>query len=568
MNNYNSNYNLFLNVYVLYFTAIISQAPSSVDREVDIEIDTERERRTSCCVYFALVLFGLSANLVSNAIWIQLPALSTKLPEKQYLSVFLLGLLELGNISGLCYLLARRCSRTGVSEIPLMYIGVILSITCSLVLGFFWDYTIDFLHSSHSLTIILCGLVAGQISGLAGITYIPFGSRLKAGYITAILLGDGFAALLPHIVGVAEGLSIPMECKPTQDHVFNINRTRFSFSMNRGGRHRPSTTPIPMTPPKLRFPEYYFFLSIAGLTVISGFALILLRYVPSIRFEYDDVRVECMDEVEVINPREMGIEDENEELWQTQPQCDGTYILDDGSVRQSLRTDGIAVRPSNGASPAKKPGVHFRGAQVERPRVSSRSSSQPSRHTSTGSEIRDLTDPLQSKDIENRIPSFTILMLITFWVTAVTQGPLSTVRAHACLPQGNNAFFIGTLVMNVVNIITCLAVLRLSSKMKVTLVVAFTSLGTIMLTYFVALIAFSHESEAKEHSPLFGSMGELLAVSSLNYLLGTLKGGREGGRDGGMDGRTEQRMEGGREGWTDGWTDGGSFSESHKLCIR
>ena len=283
----------------------------------------------------------------------------------------------------------------------------------------------------------------------------------------------------------------------------------------RGGRFRPSTTPIPITPPKLRFDEDYFFFTISGLVLLSGFAFCILRFTPSIRFEYDEVRVECMDDVELISGRPPGIEDEPEDVWQAQlPNCgECTFVLDDGSLRQTLRTDGHAPRPGNGTSPAKKPFVHFRGPHLFDSHRGSRSSSQMSRHTSTGSEFRDLTDPLQSKDIENKIPSFTLLMMILFWVTAVTQGPLSSVRAHACLPQGNNAFYIGTLLISMVNVVTCLIVLRLSPKMKVTLVVAFTSLGTILLTYFVALIAFSHESESRETSPLFGSTGELLAVS-------------------------------------------------------
>ena len=328
--------------------------------------------------------------------------------------------------------------------------------------------------------------------GLAGVTFIPYTAGLKAGYITAVLLGDCLASLLPHAIGIAEGLATSPDCKP--DPTANFNRTTFIYRVN---RQHTSTTPMPPTPPKLRFPEYVYFYSMCGLTLISCMCFLILRYVPSMRFEYEQVHVECMDEVELTGSRGPGAIEDNDCRAHGEG---GAYVLDDGSVRGTLRHDGIGNQ-SQHASPHRSQ-VHFR----DKTRTSFRSAS----HTSTS---------------EHKVPSFLLLMAITWWASAVTYGPLSSVKAHACLPVGNMSFFIGTLLTNGGAAITCLIVLKLSPRLKVTLVVAFTCLGTILLTYFVALIAFSHQSESREDSPIFGNFGELLAVSLWFTALGYLPGG-------------------------------------------
>ena len=166
-----------------------------------------------------------------------------------------------------------------------------------------------------------------------------------------------------------------------------------------------------------------------------------------------------------------------------------TTVLDDGSIRHSYSPkNNKEVRISNQQN----------NLQMRKP-------------------IRPLKPVTHSfspnSSIDAQIPSFTLLMAITWWASFVTFGPLSSVKAHACLPVGNLSFFIGTLMTNAGSVVTCLVVLRLSPNIRITLVVAFTCLATILLTYFVALIAFSHQSESRENSPIFGSFGELLAVS-------------------------------------------------------
>ena len=250
---------------------------------------------------------------------------------------------------------------------------------------------------------------------------------------------------------------------------------------------------------------------------------------------------------------------EDDDPWQAN--CDNVRILDDGSIRGSVQQDGYATAAAAAAanrqnqhpnyaadspnkrhtaeSPKKVPPylespvnrfsnspmvVNKRQSDadrvtfskstinthstptISRTRLSSRSSSQRSRFTSTGSDFRETV---------SRQPSFslTLLMTIVFWCSAVIHGPLSSVKSHSCLPVANHFFLFGTILSNIAGIIACIATHRYVGKMSITIIVALTSLGTILLTYFVALLAFSHASESSEQSLIFSKAGELLGVS-------------------------------------------------------
>ena len=60
--------------------------------------------------------------------------------------------------------------------------------------------------------------------------------------------------------------------------------------------HRPSTTPIPMIPPDLRFNESIYYFIILGLLSLGGITFLMLRYLPSMRFEYEENHIETAED--------------------------------------------------------------------------------------------------------------------------------------------------------------------------------------------------------------------------------------------------------------------------------
>ena len=365
-------------------------------------------------------------------------------------------------------------------------------------------------YGHHSVVYLAGAFCVTQITCLASVTYIPFVSRMKATYISAVLLGEATAGLLPHVLALAQGVGTPPECQPETPE----NRTWVLSGWR--ARLRPSTTITPDIPPRLRFNESIYFFTIAAIVCLSGLAFLAVRCVPSVQFEYDEVYIDSMDDVE-LSGRPVAIEDDGDDMWKT-GRVGGPgrpVVLDDGSVHQPfVRTGVTSCRPglkpniftnTPEATPTKSR-VHLNqhGLFQARGRVSSHTSSQSRQTSSSNQKVRFGAQ---------RPPSLCLMLTITFWASLITHGPLSSSKAHACLPVGNNAFLAGTIFTKVASIVAVIVTFRVNPYSRVTLVVAFTSLGTILLTYFFALIAFSYESESKEDSPIFGNTGELLTVS-------------------------------------------------------
>lgn len=464
----------------------------------DLALIEAHAKRTSCGVYFAVCLFGMAASLGHNALWIMVPVSGKQLPEDARIPQYLVGLLELGNISAITFVLTRRCSRRGaVTEAPAIYFSIVVSIAAMALLALFWEQQYIVSYGSYSLVYLAAAFGICQVTCLSAMTYIPFVSRLKATYITALLLGEALATLIPHKLAIGEGISLPPPCPDKGE-----NR---SFTMSGWRTRFLSTTTIkPATPPPLLFNVSIYFYVMTGLLCLSGFCFLILRCIPSIRFEYDQIQVDTMDGVELGDSggRGQNIEDDIDNAWNAgngNTTVDGAraVILDDGSIKQPFAR--VHTQSQATHSPAGTPKKH----QSKQIRI--RAPASPAALT--------VTEAKSGESCMDLAPSFCLLMLITFWTSLFLFGPLSSVKAHGCLPIGNKAFFAGTILTALTPIVVIIISLLVNSDSKVTLVVAFTSLGTILLTYFVALIAFSHESESKEESPIFGNKGELLTVS-------------------------------------------------------
>ena len=127
-------------------------------------------------------------------------------------------------------------------------------------------------------------------------------------------------------------------------------------------------------------------------------------------------------------------------------------------------------------------------------------SSQQSKHSAASSQRIPPTRP----------HTFPLLIIITFWTSLIVQGPLSSVAAHACYPTGDDYFIFGSLVANGAMLLGCVMSMRLYRGSRVKVIIALTSLGTITLIYFAALIGFNHTMADK--SQIFQSNGEMLSV--------------------------------------------------------
>ena len=494
-------------------------SPANTNKVSDVSDDVNH-KTWSCRIYIVVTLFSISATLGLDALWVTSPVSSRHLPEGHRISTYLVCFILAGNIGSVAYLILRKCTnhRT-VHEVVPIYGCLLISIVACGLLALFWDQQGVVEHREHSVAYLAAALCLAIVACVGNVTFVPFVSMMKASYITAVLMGEALAGIIPHLVAIGQGIGEPPNCPPEQV----ANRTWILSGWR--VRLRPTTTQAPVIPPPLRFNESIYFFVMTGVLCIAGFCFLVLRCIPSVRFEYD--YTDCASEVELRNGRRNpGIEDDNEELLNANMDhaIGHPVILDDGSIRHTT------IRSSSSSVISSYKNSNINTIPQQQPPCDSIHQSHPYRslfpQSFSESNATGVHLPASRSRNANpkrtlspyRPPSVCLMLTFTLWACLVLNGPLSSVKAHSCIPLGNRAFQSGTLMTKIASIVAIIVTQRVNPYSRVTMVVAFTSLGTIVLTYFVALISFSHESDSREESPIFMNTGELLSVRIYAFL--------------------------------------------------
>ncbi|ELU07231.1 hypothetical protein CAPTEDRAFT_73789, partial [Capitella teleta] len=394
-------------------------------------------------VYLAVCVLGVSGWLPMKVLWIQLPVLERSSPEGDRLPLFFLLLMEVCSVATMAYLLARRCCRPRLSEVPVIYSGLALSLASLVLLGCFWEHSTPIKGQPHSFVLFLASFLAALVASVATVTYIPFAARLLPQYMTAMLLGESLSSLVPHLMFLVQGAGRKPRCLLTMsaNDSLAFNPDNFAASQMR------STTLPPDLPLQLRFSVGAYFFIHAGIVGLSAFCFVALRWHRRCQLEYRQPPTRLYHQ-QNCEPRPNAASP----LHQVpQVQLD----VPEHSEQRQIAADSAYVKPN----------------------------------------------------------SFRVLLTILLWTATILAGPLSSLHSHACYPTGNTSFLMGAIMADAAAVMACLVAARCltSGRSQVTIVIALTCLGSILLTYFVALITFSTETES-HNSPLFGNAGELLVT--------------------------------------------------------
>ena len=466
-------------------------------------------------VYMGVALVGIGSSFVMNALWVQLPLLIQRTPEGADLPVYLLLVFECSHVMLVAYLVVRRCSRSVISDVPYVYSSYVLSLTALVLLGVFWNHTTDIATRPHSFVLFIGALLGSIVACVSNITYAGFAARLRTRYMSAIVLGDSLSASIPHFLSVVQGVGRATDC-PRPHPVDSGNHTATFIVHGHYMTETLSRSPVVVQRQSLRYSESTFFFLSAAFLVASAIAFVNMRCHETCKRQYDD-DVDCAD-----------LELRSLHRGHNSVTRDQGYVLDDGSIRHvrpcSPRThrshdhtryyDRRKGRHSNGGDAVCPCSVDLTGCDVT-------------------TDIGDETDYQYGVAQSDKPHLFPLLIVITFWISSVLNGPASVAKSHACYPTANGSFNVGSIVSDVVIMLACPLAARCVAKNRITFIVAFTALGTIVVFYFAALVWFSRTVDGARNSLLFGDPGELLTVSK----------GREGG-----EGGRERGREGGREG--------------------
>lgn len=235
--------------------------------------DGRRSRRDmgrKLVVHTLVILFGISAWVSVNGIWVELPILVQKLPEGWNLPSYLTLIIQLANVGPIAYGLLHQFYPRRVNETSATFVMMTVGTLACLALIFFWNRTTTFgeppasvtRHSVHLLALVF---FVALVDCTSSVVFLPFMRFFREAYTMSLFIGEGFGGLLSGLVALAQGVGD----NPTCVNVTTNNET--------------TDTKTVASDPAFGVESFFGFLT--AFMSISFAAFVLLRYLPALESE-------------------------------------------------------------------------------------------------------------------------------------------------------------------------------------------------------------------------------------------------------------------------------------------
>lgn len=162
----------------------------------------------SATTFILVALFGSSSWMGTNSVWMQLPLLTSELPEHWNLPSYLAGVVQIACIVPLIYTILHKGVKSfTIPTAPLIIALLSLACCCQLGLSFFWNNYSDVFGAARSwpLYTLLFGLAI--VNAMSNVLFMPFMAQFHPAYLNAYFVGMGLSSLMPSLLSLAQGTS-------------------------------------------------------------------------------------------------------------------------------------------------------------------------------------------------------------------------------------------------------------------------------------------------------------------------------------------------------------------------
>lgn len=225
---------------------------------VDVYSTSNSRFRYKAIVYLLVAFFGLGTWTNLSGVWIELPIIVPILPESWQLPAKLTLLINSANIFPIVIVFASFIFRlnTAPFEVPVNFVLLCISITVAIAFALLWDKKAYLFGTEQSIYLMLLCFFTAIADCLSSTTFIPFLHRYEPMYLNAYFTGEAFTALLPALLGIAQGIG-PSDC------VFTGNQTN-------------GTWVAVYHPPRFSVRTYFLLLSFLPFAALLSFATLRL----------------------------------------------------------------------------------------------------------------------------------------------------------------------------------------------------------------------------------------------------------------------------------------------------
>ncbi|CAB3397090.1 unnamed protein product [Caenorhabditis bovis] len=183
----------------------------------------------SVTTFVLVALFGSSSWMGTNSVWVELPLLTSELPEGWSLPSFLAAVVQVACIAPLVYTVVHKGVKSfTLPTAKLIFMFLSLACICQLGMCFFWNKHGDLFGADRSwpLYLLLFGLAI--VNAISSVLFMPFMAQFHPAYLNAYFVGMGFSSLVPSILSLIQGTS-NYECDKNGNP--NYFPPRFSVSV-------------------------------------------------------------------------------------------------------------------------------------------------------------------------------------------------------------------------------------------------------------------------------------------------------------------------------------------------
>ena len=216
-----------------------------MEGESSIEIEASLKGQTSkkcLIVHLLITIFGVSAWIGINSIFVELPLLVNSLPEKWNLPMYLVIMIQTANIGPMSYALARKFG-FHFQESFWIFALLVLSASMMFLLSFFYNETFFFRGKEYSIVLFAATFFTALVDCSSSLLFMPYLRHFRESYLVSYFVGEGLSGIIPSVIALIQGVASECESEKSQ--------ARFS-------------------------PQYYF-ISIFVILVLSLIAFLLLE---------------------------------------------------------------------------------------------------------------------------------------------------------------------------------------------------------------------------------------------------------------------------------------------------
>jgi riboflavin transporter 2 len=140
-----------------------------------------------------------------NGIWIELPLLIPRLPERWALSPDLGLASNIANIGPLIIALIRYLiGESSAYEVPSICVIFSVGIIVPLILSFTWFKPVYLFGQNRSLYLLILGFFLALVNCTSSVTYLPFVNRFDHKWLNIYFAGESLSSLIPAMLGLIQ----------------------------------------------------------------------------------------------------------------------------------------------------------------------------------------------------------------------------------------------------------------------------------------------------------------------------------------------------------------------------